>query len=177
MTPTQIDAWMKTWAPAAQKTLARFDVPASITLAQAKLESADKFGDAGQSQCALQCNNYFGIKASGTEPYVEFPTEEYKNGHPYMEPGAHFEKFSSIEDSFLRHGELLATSPRYREAMEAWKRDRNLEAFAALLQTGGYSTNPNYAATLIREVRVYDLAKYDVPPEPPTAATAQEKAA
>jgi len=24
---------------------------------------------------------------------------------------------------------------------------------------------------------VYDLAKYDVPPEPPTAATAQEKAA
>jgi flagellum-specific peptidoglycan hydrolase FlgJ len=94
-----------------------------------------------------------------------------------MEPGAHFEKFSSIEDSFLRHGELLATSPRYREAMEAWKRDRNLEAFAALLQTGGYSTNPNYAATLIREVRVYDLAKYDVPPEPPTAATAQEKAA
>src|SRR5208282_1270231 len=100
MEPAQRIAWIEKWAPAAQATQKQFGEPASVTLAQAILESSDRFGNCGQSECALQAKNYFGIKAFGTEPYIEFPTKEFANGHPYMEQGAHFEKFATVEDSF-----------------------------------------------------------------------------
>jgi flagellum-specific peptidoglycan hydrolase FlgJ len=146
-------------------------VPASVTLAQAILESSDKYGNCGQSKCALPpCNNFFGIKASGNEDYVEFPTKEFKDGHAYMEPGAHFKKFASPEESFMRHGELLASLPRYRPAMEA---RREPLAFAMQLQQCGYSTledsdgNRIYAQRLRSLMTEYRLARWDIPPEPP----------
>jgi flagellum-specific peptidoglycan hydrolase FlgJ len=183
MTPDQRTAWIDKWAPAAQATQAKYGEPASVTLAQCVLESSDKFGNCGQSQCALQANNYFGIKACGTEPYIEFPTKEFKDGHPYMEQGAHFEKFATVEESFTRHGELIATEPRYHAAMEVC---HDPVAFAAQLQACGYSTSPTYAQVLTSLIRRYGLAKYDAlpgnPPEPPAQASAastkiQEKAA
>ncbi len=174
MTPQERQSWIDKWAPAAQATQAKYGEPASVTLAQCILESSDKFGNCGQSQCALQANNFFGIKACGTEPYVEFPTKEFKDGHPYIEQGAHFEKFASIEDSFVRHGELIATEPRYHAAMEVC---HDPVAFAAQLQACGYSTSPTYAQVLTSLIRRYGLAKYDAPPEPPTQASAVKEQA
>jgi flagellum-specific peptidoglycan hydrolase FlgJ len=164
MTPAQRLAWIDEWASAAQAAQKQFGEPASVTLAQAILESSDINGNCGQSKCALDAKNYFGIKAFGTEPYMEFPTKEFKDGHPYMEQGAKFEKFTTVEDSFIRHGELIATEPRYRAAMEVC---HDPVAFAAQLQACGYSTSPTYAQVLTSLIRRYNLAKYDVPPEPP----------
>lgn len=164
MTPAERGAFIERWAAAAQTAQVKYGEPASVTLAQAILESSDKYGNCGQSACARKCNNYFGIKACGTEPYVEFPTTEFKNGHPYMEPGAKFEKFATVEDSFARHGELIATEPRYHAAMEVC---HDPVAFAAQLQACGYSTSPRYAQDLTSLIRRYGLAKYDTLPSPP----------
>ena len=163
MTPAERQEFIEQWAPSAQAAERQFGEPASVTLAQVILESSDKFGNCGQSQCALQAKNYFGIKACSHQPYVEFPTKEFSAGHPYLEKGARFEKFATIEDSFLRHGELIATSPRYHAAMEV---SHDPVAFSAQLQACGYSTSPTYAQTLTSLIRRYNLAKYDNPPEP-----------
>ena len=48
------------YAPAAIDQMNRYGIPASITLAQALLESA-----AGTSYLAIHANNHFGIKVSG----------------------------------------------------------------------------------------------------------------
>ncbi len=167
MTPSETRQWFAKWAPAAQASEREFGVPASVTLAQAKFESADANGNAGRSKCALEANNYFGIKAVGNEDYCQFPTKEFKTGKPYVEPKAHFAKYASVEESFIAHGRLLSTLSRYRPAMES---AHDPIAFAAQLQRCGYSTNEKYASLLTSEIRIYQLQQYDLPPEPPTPA-------
>ena len=45
----------------------------------------------------------------------------------------------------------------------------NAAEFAEELQRCGYSTNPQYAASLMQLVREFDLTRYDVPPDPAAA--------
>jgi flagellum-specific peptidoglycan hydrolase FlgJ len=60
-------------ATGAQASEAKWGVPASVTIAQAALESGW-----GKSQLATICNNYFGVKAREGEAYREFPTTEFE---------------------------------------------------------------------------------------------------
>lgn len=62
-------------------------VPASLTIAQATLES-----NWGTSGLALQVNNLFGIKGKGTAGSVEMPTTEVVNGKAVM-VAASFRKY------------------------------------------------------------------------------------
>lgn len=157
----QQNEFLKTVVPFAQASQRHWGVPASITIAQAILESSNKLGW-GQSQLARECNNFFGIKAAhhadpGT--YEAFQTAEYENGKLVMVP-ADFVHYASIGDSFDAHAKLLATAPRYRPAMAA-KADP--VKFAEELQACGYSTNPNYARGLMAFLQIYDLEQYDAP--------------
>jgi flagellar protein FlgJ len=139
-------------------------VPASITLAQAILESAW-----GQSKLARECNNYFGVKAAhdaAPNTYQDFLTTEFACGHRTSETAA-FAKYADVAVSFAAHARLLAGAPRYQPAMAAAS---NPEQFAQRLQACGYSTNPQYASDLMQLVRLYDLTQYDVEPEPPAKA-------
>ena len=155
---------------------AQYGEPASVTLAQAILESSDKFGNCGKSQCAIQCKNYFGLKADGTCPYVEFRTTEFIHGEPRVIE-AKFQKFDSVEDSFVRHAELIATAPGYRAAMDVCH-DKALHpcdraaAFAQQLRLCGYATDPEYEHKLLDLIIRLDLAKYDAPASTaPTTST------
>ncbi len=139
---------------AAQQTQRSYGVPASITIAQAILESGW-----GESALAVKANNYFGIKAALTsEPYVEFPTTEFISGRQAHVLGR-FARYASPIDCFKAHGALLATSKRYIGAMAV---AADPEAFAAQLQVCGYSTSPDYASRLIDLMRIYDLTQYDI---------------
>src|SRR3954467_700050 len=117
MTPGQKRVWIEHYAPMAQASAATTGVPASITLAQAILES-----NWGCSGLALQCNNFFGIKARhlkgvAIEDYKEFLTTEYDaGGKPHAEE-ADFARFKSVQESFDRHAQLLSCAQRYRRAM------------------------------------------------------------
>src|SRR5262249_55348180 len=72
---SQQQAFLYATAPAARTAEQQTGVPASVTVAQAILES-----DWGRSQLAVQANNYFGIKATGnlgSDGVVWMPTSEY----------------------------------------------------------------------------------------------------
>ncbi len=142
--------------PAAQATMAKYGVPASITLAQWELESSY-----GASQLAVQARNYFGIKfhhLDAPDTYVEFNTDEYVQGKKVLLP-ALFQKYKTDEECFADHAALLAKAARYKPAMAV---RTNPALFALGLQTGGYSTAPDYAEKLMTQVRQQNLTQYDL---------------
>jgi flagellum-specific peptidoglycan hydrolase FlgJ len=169
----QQNAFLQKIVVPAQSAQKKWNVPASISIAQAILESSNKSGW-GQSSLALEANNYFGIKALHVDQpntYVAHLTHEYLNNHLDLVE-AKFQRYASIADSFEAHARLLATARRYRPAMADCQ---NPGAFALQLEACGYSTSPEYAEMLQRLIRIYDLTQYDVPHDTP--AKAQEAAA
>ncbi len=158
---SQENEFLKTIVPAAQFSQRMCGVPASITIAQAILESGW-----GKSELAREGNNYFGIKAihaagiGAAGSYIEFNTAEYEHGVRVTIP-ADFAKFRTVTGGFISHARLLAIAPRYKPAMAV---RGNPAKFAEQLQACGYSTNPNYAASLMQLVNEFDLTQYDAPP-------------
>jgi flagellum-specific peptidoglycan hydrolase FlgJ len=149
-------AFLKMAVPAALETKRLLGVPASITIAQAILESGW-----GCSALSRKANNYFGIKASdhvAPDSYIELPTHEVVNGHN-VEELAKFARYATVTDCFKAHACLLSQSSRYAPAMA----ERNDPAWFALeLRRCGYSTNPLYDQELMHLVDLYDLRQYDV---------------
>jgi flagellar protein FlgJ len=144
--------------PLAQKSQRETSVPASVTLAQAMWET----GRGGHS--IGDANNYFGIKAGSNigpiaSGYVWAWTKEW-NGKGYIETRERFRKYNSMEDSFRDHGLLLATTPRYADAMRAVDDPRE---FARRIAAAGYATSPTYAHDLIRMMDTENLYQYDLP--------------
>jgi flagellum-specific peptidoglycan hydrolase FlgJ len=154
MTRKEQDDFITRIAPAAQLSQARTGVPASITLAQAILESGW-----GQSRLSKQGNNFFGIKARRDEDYAEFATIEFEKGVAQKQR-ARFRRFQSEAQCFEAHAKLLSTLPRYALAMGACDAP---EVFAARIQEGGYSTDPKYAVKLMSLVTRYNLTRFDLP--------------
>jgi|ERR1039458_2932580 flagellum-specific peptidoglycan hydrolase FlgJ len=156
--------FLKEVVPAAQASMRVSGVPASVTIAQAILESGW-----GASSLAATANNYFGIKAehlADPTTYAEFPTAEYVNGLRVMVMAA-FEKYPTAADCFEDHSALLSQAQRYAPAMAV---KSNAVEFARQLQACGYSTNrpplaakpPYYSDVLIELMTEFDLQQYDV---------------
>ncbi len=148
-------AFLKMVVPAALESERLLGVPASITIAQAILESGW-----GRSGLAQQANNFFGMKAgdhAAPDSYVEMPTQEVYRGRSTREI-AKFARYVTPADSFKAHACLLAQSSRYRPAM-AVRHDP--AQFALELRKCGYSTNPLYEQVLMHLVDCYDLTQYD----------------
>jgi murein L,D-transpeptidase YcbB/YkuD len=137
-------------------------VPASVTIAQAILESGwgkHHIGDA---------NNYFGIKATERDGavdigniaigYVEANTREVIAGKSVV-VHAKFRKYASMTDSFRDHGYFLQSQPRY---MEAFKHTEDPDEFARQIHTAGYATDPNYAALVTRIMVSNSLYQFNV---------------
>jgi flagellum-specific peptidoglycan hydrolase FlgJ len=162
--------FLKSVVPAAQAAQRKWSVPASVTIAQAILESGW-----GQSALARKAYNFFGIKAvahATPDGYVEFPTSEFVDGRRLSEM-AHFARYTSPAEGFLSHAVLLATTMRYKPAMAVADAPYK---FCVQLQKCGYSTNPAYAEELWTLIERYDLTQFDIKPDGP-AAVAQEVAA
>lgn len=137
--------------PAAQASEAQYGVPASVTIAQAILETG--WGNS----LPPGSNNYFGIKSVAGQSSVECQTGEVVNGEP-VTITAGFAAYPTPADSFTAHAKLLAENPRYLPAMA--QRSDPL-AFCTMLQTCGYSTSPIYALTLQTIIIQYNLKQYD----------------
>lgn len=156
-------------APAAIASQGATGVPASITIAQAILESG--WG----KQVPPNSNNYFGIKATAhaaPDQYVEAATHEVIDGR-LVDVTDKFARYSSIAENFKAHGLLLSRAARYAPAM-AVKNDP--AKFSAAIAHCGYSTNPNYAALLMRIVSAFDLTQYDAQTNPQPAKPAEAEA-
>jgi hypothetical protein len=135
---------------AATASRQRWNVPASVTIAQWVVESA--WGAA----IPPGSNNPFGIKAAEDQPGVESPTREVIDGHG-VTVTARFRKFESLAEAFDQHGRLLATASVYKAAMA---QAQDPDGFAEAL-TGIYATDPQYGLTLKWVIHNYGFNRYD----------------
>ena len=143
-------------AQAARQSSARTGVPASVTVAQAILES-----DWGRSTLAQDANNYFGMKVLGTlgnDGLVWMPTSEYNASGELYQTTSAFRAYKSLTDSMMDHDRLLQLASRYSAAMQARSDPKQ---FAALIAQAGYSTDPTYADKLVALMDRYNLYQLD----------------
>lgn len=124
----------------------KYGIPASITLAQALLESG-----VGNSDLAKYANNHFGIKC----------TTDWKGKGYYKDDDQKddcFRVYSNPEESFKDHSEFLKRK-RYAALFELDKND--YEGWAKGLKAAGYATNPKYPDLLINIILKNNLQQYD----------------
>jgi Mannosyl-glycoprotein endo-beta-N-acetylglucosaminidase len=143
-------------ASAARQTASLTGVPASVTVAQAILES-----DWGRSTLAQNANNYFGMKVMGTlgnDGLVWMPTSEYDASGQLYQTTSAFRAYKSLADSMADHDRLLANASRYAGAMQV-KNDP--KQFASMIAQEGYSTDPAYADKLVALMDKYNLYQLD----------------
>jgi flagellum-specific peptidoglycan hydrolase FlgJ len=127
-------------------------IPASVTIAQAILESG--WGKSGLTKSA---NNYFGIKGTGPAGYVILPTKEFINGQ-WITINSKFRKYHSAEESFVDHAQFFYDNRNYATALQ------HLDdpfRFAREIQRAGYATAPNYSDVLSSLMRTYGLTRFD----------------
>lgn len=137
-------------AQAAQDCQRKTGIPASITLAQAALESS--WGERAPG------NNLFGIKAdtSWTGRTVDVPTHEVING-ARVAVTCKFRGYSSWLDSMVDHAQFLLKNPRYAPCFK----ETTGAGWARALQAVGYATDPEYAKKLQSIIVSRNLAFYD----------------
>ncbi len=144
-------------APMAQASQQTYGVPASVTIAQAILESGW-----GGSTLSRYGQAYFGVKCSSTNygPYatacIPLPTWEVINGAD-VTVMAYFRSYDSLTDSVLDHGSFLRTNSRYAAAFNTTDPARFAQAIAA----AGYATDPAYASKLISIIDSNNLRRFD----------------
>lgn len=136
-------------------------VPASITLAQACLESQD-----GRSALAREANNHFGIKCSNWTGASYIQDDDTKDEC--------FRKYNSTLESYIDHSNFLLTRPRYAFLFQLDKMD--YKGWAHGLKKAGYATDPNYATRLIKIIEENQLHLYDNMSEEELTASASNDA-
>lgn len=153
--PEDVSLFTENYAYIAVKQMMEYDIPASIILAQAFLESKH-----GQSALAQDSNNFFGIKAKKDwqGPYVVMKSAEYKR-HKRHVKRSRFRKYDFPEESWRDHSEFLANGNRYRRLFEQGL--FNYKGWARGLQKAGYATDPKYAKKLIGLIERHHFNDFD----------------
>ena len=125
----------------------RSGVPASITMAQACLESGD-----GNSELARKSNNHFGIKCKSTwKGKKVYHDDDRKNEC--------FRQYRTVEESFVDHTDFLTQNIRYAFLFDLDPTD--YKAWARGLKKAGYATATHYDKTLIKIIEDFKLYRLD----------------
>ena len=125
----------------------RYNIPASITLAQGILESGN-----GSSRLAVDGKNHFGIKChkdwNGKKIY-----------HDDDEENECFRSYRNPVKSYKDHSLFLVNRDRYRFLFDLNRRD--YKSWAEGLKKAGYATDPEYSKKLISLIERFSLSKLD----------------
>ncbi|MCY7492786.1 phage tail protein [Bacillus safensis] len=155
--------FIKKLAPGAQKVYKKYNVLASLVIAQGCLESG--FGTSGLSQ---QANNLFGIKGTYNGKYVLMWTSEQDKKGNVTRIQAKFRKYPSYAESLADLGSLYTRLSRYKAVVG----ETNYKKACQAVKDAGYATDINYPSKLISIIEKYNLTQYDdqnvpdVPDEP-----------
>ncbi|MEV4314346.1 glucosaminidase domain-containing protein [Actinocrispum sp. NPDC049592] len=152
------DEFIALAAPAAQQVQTQYNLPASVTIGQAILES-----NWGRSTLSVNDKNYFGFKcvdantpgpiASGCHAYTTqecTPTECH-------DTTAYFRVYSSMTDSLRDYARLLTTVAAYAPALP-YRNDPNRFIQEVAKK---YATDPDYATKVINVMTTYNLYGYN----------------
>ena len=142
-------AYITQYKTIAMKEMKRTGVPASITLAQAIVES-----NSGESNLAKNHNNHFGIKCKS----------DWTGAKTYQDDDAKQECFRAYEEaelSFKDHSNFLKNRPNYVDLFLLDPVDDTAWAFG--LKKAGYATASDYPKKLLKIIDDYELAQYNFP--------------
>lgn len=139
--------------PAARECHRITGIPASVTLAQAALESGW-----GASLLAKKGRNLFGVKAdrSWKGETVEMPTREVIRGKE-IRVMAKWRAYPTWTASMLDRAAFLKRMPRYAGCFQ----QTTAAGWCHELQAAGYATDPEYAALLMKIIDGRNLTRFD----------------
>ena len=146
---TAYERYIEQYKSIAVDQMRKHGIPASITLAQAILESG-----AGNGELARRSNNHFGIKRGSD---WQGPVTQHTDDRV----GEYFRVYSSVKDSYEDHSRFLHKE-RYQRLFRLSTLD--YKGWARGLKACGYATNPNYADKLIGLIELYNLNDLDEDP-------------
>lgn len=148
-------AFLQTVGDLAKKDMAKSGVLASLTTAQAILESGW-----GTSELAQNANALFGIKADSrwAGKFYSKVTKECYDGMTYSDVTALFRAYGSWAESVADHSAFLRGSTRY----EAVIGEKDYQTACKAIKAAGYATAPDYAEKLINLIEQHDLTAYDI---------------
>lgn len=149
MTP---DEFISMIGGTAGQVCAEYNLPASVCIAQAILES-------GWGRYCIGQYNYFGRKWNGWGNYVRQQTTEYLNGE-YITIYDKFQSYSSLEEAIQDWCVLMREEPCYAEALAVWEDTWDVEEFVKAMAPV-YATDPDYADKIISTINANDLKSYD----------------
>ena len=133
------------YAEYAMEQMRRYGIPASVTLAQGIIESAN-----GKSTLAETANNHFGVKGTFNGAYVVANDDK---------PNEKFKKYDNVGQSYEDHSKVLMAS-RYQKYVSSLSPD-DYKGWAAGIKKGGYATDSNYVSTIVGVIEGNNLQKYD----------------
>ncbi|HYH81512.1 MAG TPA: glucosaminidase domain-containing protein [Longimicrobium sp.] len=150
-------AFIQMVVPFAQACARSTGVPASVTIAQAALES-----DFGRSGLTLKAKNFFGMKGTGPAGSVDMPTKE-EIGGKMVTVIAQFRAYNSFQESCDDHADRIAHGMKGGKLIyaEAMKHTGDARKFAGALE-GVYATDSKYAEKLWGMMDTFQLEQYDV---------------
>jgi len=159
--------FIETIGPIARENYKRTGILASVTMAQAILESGW-----GQSSLAKNGNNLFGMKmnlsgntwggsAWDSVNFYKKGTYEYGSGGRYRIT-AKFRKYSCVEDSVEDHSAYLLNARNgSRRRYAGLTGTKSYKKQLKIIKRGGYATSGSYVSQLSRVIRTYNLTKWD----------------
>lgn len=144
-------AYINRYHKTAIREMYKYNIPASITLAQGILESGS-----GRSDLATEANNHFGIKCTNDYKGKKFFKDDDKKNDC-------FRVYAHADESFRDHSLFLTTRSHYSSLFSLKLTD--YKGWAKGLKKAGYATNPKYPSLLIEVIEQNRLYDYDKNPE------------
>ena len=138
-------AYIDKYAEYAMEQMRRYGIPASVTLAQGIIESAE-----GKRMLYRTANNHFGVKGEFNGQYVRADDDK---------PNEKFKKYDNVGQSYEDHSKVLM-GDRYQKYTRNLSPD-DYKGWAAGIKAGGYATAKNYVGTIVGVIEGANLQKYD----------------
>ncbi|MBP7184001.1 MAG: glucosaminidase domain-containing protein [Saprospiraceae bacterium] len=151
-----VEAYIERYAALAIQEMNASTIPASITLAQALLES-----NFGQSELAKVANNHFGIKCNSANRQTDsecFEAIDDEMDSLGNKVASYFKIYDNATQSYKDHTNFLVSNPRYKQLFSY---NLNYKDWANGLQRTGYATDSLYASKLIYIIKKNALYLYD----------------
>lgn len=130
-----------------------FNIPASIVLAQALLETGN-----GAGELATNANNHFGIKCKKewTGETYAWKDDDYDENGKLIQ--SCFRAYPSVAKSYEDYGKFLSGRSRYGVLFTYGK---DYKKWAYGLKAAGYATSSTYSENLIKIIEANQLYLYD----------------
>ena len=137
--------YIEQYAEYAMEQMRRYGIPASVTLAQGIIESAD-----GKSTLANIANNHFGVKGTYNGNYVLADDDK---------PNEKFKKYDNVGQSYEDHSKVLMAQ-RYQQYVRNLSPD-DYKGWAVGIKKGGYASANSYVNTVVSVIEGANLHRFD----------------